>query len=251
MIKKDDNGKWKADIQIGHDGKRYRKTFRTKAEAVRWEAYIRAQHAKTPEWNPAKTDRRHLSELIDTWYTLHGANLKDGAHRKKVLTKVCSDLGNPRATDVTGEQFQLYRANAGIGANTLNHHLAYLKAVFNELIRLDNWPHANPLAKVRPLKLDEPQLSYLTHDQIRQLMEALATRRPPCDNNHQNLFEHWRTMVRSRNADSRTGDALSHYIRARKAAKRGLCLSAKHYTTKLHQPEGRCLGQHTISSQTP
>ena len=40
---------WLADIRLGgRTGKRYRKTFKTKAEALRWEAWMQSQHTQNP-----------------------------------------------------------------------------------------------------------------------------------------------------------------------------------------------------------
>lgn len=58
----------------------------------------------------------------------------------------------------------------------LNHELAYLQAVFNELTRLGEWDGDNPLAKVRKLKFDETEMVYLLTDQIKTLLEDLKSR---------------------------------------------------------------------------
>jgi hypothetical protein len=48
---------WHVDIQPGgRNAKRYRKTLKTKAEALRWEAFIRNKTIKTPDWEPDKKD---------------------------------------------------------------------------------------------------------------------------------------------------------------------------------------------------
>ncbi|WP_020683661.1 phage integrase [Marinobacterium rhizophilum] len=100
-ITKTDSG-WKFDIHIGHSCPRYRKTFKTKAEGKRWEAWLRAQHAQGPDWEPKKADRRRLSQLIDEWFKLHGSHLKDGERRRDVLNRVCEALGNPVGSEHTG-----------------------------------------------------------------------------------------------------------------------------------------------------
>jgi len=56
----------------------------------------------------------------------------------------------------------------------LNHELAYLRAVFNELERLGEWKGENPLAKVRALKFDEAEMAYLTTEQIPELLAGLG-----------------------------------------------------------------------------
>lgn len=62
-------------------------------------------------------------------------------------------------------------------ANTINREHAYLRAVFNELIRLGFWTENNPLARLRQFKIAERELSYLNDDEIRALLAALELRK--------------------------------------------------------------------------
>jgi integrase len=48
--------------------------------------------------------------------------------------------------------------------------------MFNQLIHLDDIDYPNPLAKVRPLRLQERPLSFLTLRQISELLDALDER---------------------------------------------------------------------------
>ena len=57
----------------------------------------------------------------------------------------------------------------------LNHELAYLRAIFNELERLGEWREPNPLANVRGLRFDETEMAYLVNDQMNLLLECLRT----------------------------------------------------------------------------
>jgi integrase len=56
----------------------------------------------------------------------------------------------------------------------VNREHAYLRSVFNELRRLGQWKKPNPLAELRQFKVQERELSYLTTDQIRDLLEKLT-----------------------------------------------------------------------------
>lgn len=175
-------GSWHADIRVGgRKGQRYRKMFKTKAEALRWEAWVQNQYTQNPEWEPPKADKRRLSELIDQWYQLHGQHLKDGKKRLGKLQYTCQGLGNPVASELTGTLFSHYRAvrSESVTANTLNHELTYLRAVFNELIRLDHWKDENPLKSVRNLKVDEHELAWLSDDDVSLLLHHLGERRRP------------------------------------------------------------------------
>ncbi|MBZ0095444.1 MAG: tyrosine-type recombinase/integrase [Sulfuricella sp.] len=74
-------------------------------------------------------------------------------------------------------EYRAQRLKDGISANNLNREHAYLRAVFNELQRLEFWKGENPLAKVRQFKISERELSYLTLDQIDVLLKTLEQNR--------------------------------------------------------------------------
>jgi len=176
MITKTDSG-WLVDIQPGgRGGRRFRKNLDTKAEALRWEAYIKEKYRTAPDWEPEKKDTRKLTDLIERWHLLHGAHLKDGDNRKRKLFNIANELRNPTAINLTSQLFTEYRADrlaAGTSTNTVNHELAYLRALFNELERLGEWNSTNPLRKVRQIKTDQTELAYLTLEQIEQLLIEL------------------------------------------------------------------------------
>lgn len=172
-ITKTESG-WKVDVRPNGSGKRYRKTLKTKAEAIRWQAWLVQERAKNPDWEPPKADKRRLADLVDEWFLLHGQHLKDGAKRVSKLRKICDELNNPKADDVSADMYLQWRAEKAktFKANTLNHDLAYLKAVFNELIRQSLYKK-NPLENIKPIKIDENPLSYLTSDEIVTLINEL------------------------------------------------------------------------------
>ncbi len=67
---------WLFDLQPGgRGGKRYRKTFKTKAEGLAWEAWLKTQVNQKKKWQPEKRDTRKLSELIEVWFMHHGSGL--------------------------------------------------------------------------------------------------------------------------------------------------------------------------------
>jgi len=53
---------------------------------------------------------------------------------------------------------------------TVNLDLAYFRAMFNELRRLDEWTAPNPLENVREFKISESEMAYLTIEEIRILL---------------------------------------------------------------------------------
>lgn len=176
---------WLADIYPeGRNGPRIRKKFPTKHEAQRFEAFVKSQADKGEPWNPKPSDSRKLTELVTTWYNLHGKHLKDGDRRHTKLLHLVKAIGNPPGQQFKPGQFLTYRARrieAGISAKTLNNELGYLNAVFNELHRTQQVEYSNPLASVRPIKIAERELSYLTTDQIQELLDSIDS---GCENPH-------------------------------------------------------------------
>ncbi len=172
------DGRWKVDIEPVK-GKRFRKTVKTKAEALRFEATCRTKCIETPDWSPRPRDRRRLLELVDRWAVLHAHTLADGDARRRLLDTLANDLGNPVAVRLTGNDYAEYRAQAlkdGANPKTLNNRLGYLRSVFNVLHELEDIDYPNPLARVRPLRLQERELGYLTNDQVGILFEAIHRR---------------------------------------------------------------------------
>ena len=176
-IKKTEDGTWLVDIQPGGRGhKRYRKTLKTKAEALRWEAYVTTKAIKTPDWEPDRKDTRRLNELLQVWYDHHGKTLKSHEDTYNRLCLISKRLNNPYAYTITPELFSEYRKQRlsdGLTANGINREHAYLRSAFNELIRLGRWTGDNPIAKIKLMKIDEHELSYLTADEINRLMDAV------------------------------------------------------------------------------
>ena len=175
-LKKTESG-WLVDTQPGGRGaKRFRKSFKTQAEAKTWEAWLKTQVAQDTAWQPEKKDLRRLSELIDLWYTHHGSGLKAAANTYGRLKRACEAMGNPIADRFTVNTFATYRTQrleAGIAPNSVNREHAYLRSVFNELRRLGHWKKDNPLGELRQFKIEERELSFLTNDQIQVLIPAL------------------------------------------------------------------------------
>lgn len=176
-IKKVKSG-WQVDIQPGGRGaKRIKKTLPTKAEALAWERHVRAKNQENSEWMPIKKDPRKLSDLVELWYEHHGSTLNAGKDTKNRLHAMCVAMEDPRADQFTADIFVSYRTKrlaAGITANNMNREHSYLRAVFNELIRLEHWKRENPLRNIRSIRIQERELTYLTLDQIRGLLEELG-----------------------------------------------------------------------------
>lgn len=183
-VRKQPNGSWMADIKLDANT-RYRKSFKTKSEATRFEAHVRSRHAegKHTDWNPATRDKRKLSELIQLWYIHHGVHLADPDRRLRSLKRLCAALGDPVAKSLKPAKYLTYRHQRtleGVTAKTLNNELGYLNALFNYLWQTEQITYQSPLLKVKPLKIKERELSFLTLDQCQELIDVAEKAYNPC-----------------------------------------------------------------------
>lgn len=187
-VKKLTSGEWLCDFRVdGRESRRVRKRFGTKGEAVAYEQYFRDEAANKP-WMSDKEDRRKLSELIMLWHNLHGQALVASKSRLAKLHIICNGLGDPVASQLTAKDWAHYRDRRLRGEIdngyhkdpakwvakpiTVNREHHYLEAVFNELKRLGEWSLPNPLEGVRVFKEAEKEMSWLTLEQIPQLLKA-------------------------------------------------------------------------------
>ena len=181
-VRKQPNGKWLFEKYLS-GGRRIRKNFATKGETLAYENYLEEQANQKP-WIYEKIDKRRLSELIQSWYSLHSQTLKDGQTRLKAMLFASDCMDNPLATNFTAKQFTTYRQKRidgeiyrtdrikTVAPRTMNLELTYFKAMFNELIRLGEWQHKNPLELVRSFKTDEQEMAYLSKEQIQSLLHS-------------------------------------------------------------------------------
>lgn len=169
---------WLVDVQPGgRGGQRYRKTFRTQAEAKQWETWLKANAVRNPEWQPEKKDTRKISELAKLWYDNHGKELRAGKNTYSRINLAIEAMGNPIASQFKETTFTEYRAGRleqGITLNTVNREHAYLRAMINELKMLKIWKGANPLEGVKQFKIQENELRYLQNIEINKLLGQLS-----------------------------------------------------------------------------
>jgi len=81
-VRKLPDGRWIADFYTvdrsnGNEGKRVRKKFATKGEALAFENYTLEQIESAP-WLGEGKEKRRLTELIELWFSRHGITLNDG-----------------------------------------------------------------------------------------------------------------------------------------------------------------------------
>ncbi|EGF1919222.1 tyrosine-type recombinase/integrase [Salmonella enterica] len=177
-IRKNPAGGWICELYPnGAKGKRIRKKFATKGEALAFEQYT----VQNP-WQEEKEDRRTLKDLIDSWYSAHGITLKDGLKRQLAMHHAFECMGEPFARDFDAQMFSRYREKRlkgeyarsnrvkEVSPRTLNLELAYFRAVFNELNRLGEWKGENPLKNMRPFRTEEMEMAWLNQEQIAVLL---------------------------------------------------------------------------------
>jgi len=171
-----DKGRYRVDFRpAGVDGKRCRGVFDTMAEANSFERYSIKKFGDPKAWEDAKPDQRDLKTLVNTWHKLHGKNLKRGKERKQYLSFLADLMGNPTSSTITAKSFSAFREQRlqTVGPNSANHDLAYVKALFNELIHLGEWKSENPVASVRRVKAPKTKLAYLSEAEQDTLLAEL------------------------------------------------------------------------------
>lgn len=186
-VRKLSDGQWVADFYTvnrsdGKQGKRVRKKFSTKGEALAFENFTMQKVDNSP-WLGDGKDRRRLSDLVHLWFDRHGITLKDGEKRKKSMLWAAECMGSPLASEFSAQLFTAYRAKrleghfartkriSQVSPRTMNLEHAYFLAVFNELKRLGEWAPPNPLENVRQFRTEESEMSYLTAEQIESLLK--------------------------------------------------------------------------------
>lgn len=178
MLKKLDNGAWELNIQPGgRAGRRIKRQFPTKTDALQFQQAHIGKLALDPDWKPKK-DNRNLLQVIEAWHSAHGKALSAGKDTKRRLEALANKLNNPRATSVTPKMLADYRStriDEGVTEAGVNREIAYLKAMFNTLIQLGDWKHENPCARVKPFKVHETELTFLSDEQIDNLLVAVKS----------------------------------------------------------------------------
>jgi len=180
------DGQWIADFYSvnrsdGKQGKRIRKKFATKGEALAFENYTLQKVDDSP-WLGEKKEIRKLTDLVHLWFERHGITLRDGEKRKSSMLWAAECMGSPTANEFSAQLFTTYRAKrldgqfartkriAQVSPRTMNLEHAYFLAVFNELKRLGEWSAPNPLESVRQFRTEESEMAYLTGEQIDLLL---------------------------------------------------------------------------------
>ncbi len=162
-IKKLDDGRYEVDIRPrGRDGKRIRRKFERKAEAVAFERYTIA-YASQKEWAGQRADRRTLSELLNIWWKYHGQNHEHGTKEFNHLLKTISGIGDIPVSRMSKRALMDYRSmrlRDGISAATINRDMYRLSGMFTKLIQLDEFSGQHPIHGLPPLAEANPEMTF-------------------------------------------------------------------------------------------
>ncbi|CAG9412553.1 Tyrosine recombinase XerC [Providencia alcalifaciens] len=176
-IKKLEDGRYEVDIRpAGRNGKRVRRKFHKKHEAIAFEKYLIANH-QSDEWKPKLKDKRRLSELAEIWWKYHGKNNEHAAHRQREVNRVIKLMGDPAASSIDKSTLTYYchdRLASGVKASTINRELVQLRGMFTFLISSGLFLSENPIAGHKKLKEDIPEMSYLTTFEVKKLLAELS-----------------------------------------------------------------------------
>lgn len=196
-VRKDNskNGKWLAEAYV--EGKRKRKWFETKGEALRFYNALKQEDSPLHKFVTMQTpdEPERLSELVQHWYDLHGQTLVRGEMYREKLSLMANALGNPYAKDFTVEMFAEYRKKrlngqiifknsknrTRVKESTINFEHSILKAMFNELKRFGKFKGENPLSNLKLFREKEKELSFLRGHEIERLLKV-------CESFNHDLF---------------------------------------------------------------
>ena len=121
------------------------------------------------------TLKSFVEEEYSAWVE---ANHKDGKGTTKRLKYFVEVFGDNSLEDIDQrmiEQWRTARIKAGRALATINRDISVLKSMFTTAIE---WGHisANPLTKLKPAKLDNGRVRYLSDDEEKRLLAALDER---------------------------------------------------------------------------
>lgn len=175
-IKKLEDGRYEVDIRpTGRNGKRVRRKFDKKFEAVNYERYVMANHSK--EWAPKLTDNRLLSEIAQQWWDLFGSHLDHGRDQKNRIDMFCrvmSDPATPKIDKSLISQYCQIRTAHGVKASSINRDITAVRGIFTHLIDAGLYFGEHPFIGYKKLREQAAEMSYLTDDDISRLLSHLS-----------------------------------------------------------------------------
>lgn len=175
-VKKLDDGRYEVDIRpAGRNGKRIRRKFDKKSEAIAFEKHTQYNH-HNKEWLAKPTDKRHLSELTKIWWELKGkyeTHGRDYLGKLELFTKITSDPCAFQITKSLISQYSTVRRSQGIKPSSINRDLTCLSGMFTALIDAELFFGEHPFRGLKRLKEDKPETGYLTQEEIALLLSKV------------------------------------------------------------------------------
>ncbi|TBL60027.1 phage integrase [Hafnia alvei] len=176
-IKKLEDGRYEVDIRpSGRNGKRIRRKFDKRHEALAFERYTNANH-HTKEWLSKPADKRPLSDLIDIWWRYHGKHRDHGTSALMKLERIARMMDNPATFQIDRARITAYRSERlaeGVKASTINREMTAISGMFTDLIESDLYAGEHPVRGAGKLKEENTEMSYLNSDEIATLLSILT-----------------------------------------------------------------------------
>ncbi|EHR4175608.1 tyrosine-type recombinase/integrase [Salmonella enterica] len=175
-IKKLDDGRYEVDIRpTGRNGKRIRRKFDKKSEAVAFEKHTQYNH-HNKDWLSKPTDKRRISELAKIWWDLKGKHEEHGKSnlgKIEMFTRLTEDPCAFQITKALISQYCVIRRTQGIKPSSINRDLTCVSGMFTALIDAELFFGEHPIRGTKRLKEDQPETGYLTQDEIALLLSRL------------------------------------------------------------------------------
>lgn len=173
------DGRWRHDFRVaGRNSQRKRGLFDTKSDALRFERKEKQKWDRGEHLAQKKYDSYTISQLSQVWFDLKGIKLKDGQRRLRKLKATAKILGDPIGKNLDPLKYTQYQSQLlkdGRSKKTLNNELSYFRAVYNLLIKLKAISYPNPLEAVELIQIDQPELTYLDEEEIKELFSVFST----------------------------------------------------------------------------
>ncbi|KJY81203.1 phage integrase [Vibrio nigripulchritudo] len=177
MTIKKDGSKWLVDIRpSGRSGKRFRRKFDTKSEALAYEKHVLATY-HNKEWLGQPKDKRHLSELIGIWWKKSGQFKRSSGDALSKVNLICKDLNDPCVYQINKTmitEWKTKRLEKGQTDNTIRRLLTSLSNVFTVLIETGDYNGEHPLKGISTPKSKNSDMTFLSTEQIVTLLEAIT-----------------------------------------------------------------------------
>ncbi|WP_368502008.1 tyrosine-type recombinase/integrase [Photobacterium sp. 1_MG-2023] len=176
MSIKKDGDKWLVDIRpAGRDGKRFRRKFDKKSEAIAYEKHILAkEHNK--EWLGPRVDSRKLSELIEIWWKKSGQFKRTSENYRQKLELICNELEDPVASKLDFRMLSDWvqtRQEKGQQPATICRLISTVSNVFTVLISTGDFNGPHPIKGFKLPQITQKEMTFLTESQILELLDAV------------------------------------------------------------------------------